>query len=815
MTLPDLPVGDALPALNEALRDVTSAVLCAPPGSGKTTVVPLALLAAPWLAGKSILLLEPRRVAARAAAARMAFLRGEPVGQTVGYQIRFDRRIGPATRIEVVTEGLLTRRLQADPELPGVGLVIFDEFHERSLEADLALALTLDARANLNPDLRVLVMSATLDAQRIAALLDDAPIVRSEGRLFPVSVLYRPSAAPVAEAVAAATLQALQEGDGDVLAFLPGAREIRDAQALIEARNASVRVYPLYGALDATAQDAALQPDPRGARKVILATNIAQTSLTVEGVTTVVDGGWVRAAEYDLASGADRLVTRRISRAAAEQRAGRAGRLGPGRAIRLWSRDQQGALAAFDAAEIQQVDLSRFALELAVWGLQPADAALLDAPPAAGWSAALGLLQGIAAVDAEGRATVQGKALLGMPAMPRQAALLHRAQRQGLAEIAVWLVAVLDEGEAGQDLGEAVLRFVQGRAPPPAQRRVRESVRQLAQRLTVTPATQVDEHDLARLVAFAYPERIAQRRGEAPGVFRCADGRELRVHTASPLAQAAWLAVAHWDPGPPRKLRSGLVIDEATLRADFADQLIVDAAVFWDARSEAVRTSEQTRLGALVLDERPGRPAAERIAEGVIDGIRQLGLAVLPWTPELRQWQARVLCLRQWRPDDDWPDVGDERLAATLEAWLQPFLAGVSRRNQFDRIPLRDALEGLLDYPRRQARQRLAPTHLMVPSGHSHRLHYAEGAPPVLEVKLQEMLGAKETPSICERRVPVLLHLLSPARRPVAVTQDIKGFWAAGYADVRKDLRGRYPRHPWPEDPAAAAPTARVKPRGT
>lgn len=819
MTLPDLPVGEVLPTLRATLATSMSAVLCAPPGSGKTTLVPLALLAAPWLAGKSIIVLEPRRVAARAAAARMAQLCAEAVGETVGYQVRFDRKVGPRTRVEVLTEGLLTRRLQADAELPGVGLVIFDEFHERSLEADLALALTVDARANLRPDLRVLVMSATLNAERIAALLDDAPVVRSDGRMFPVEVVYRPTTARVAEAVAGAVMAGLAEDEGDVLAFLPGAREIRDAQQLIESRTASraaaVRVYPLYGALEASAQDAALRPDPDGARKVILATNIAQTSLTVEGVTTVVDGGWVRVAAYDLASGANRLVTRRISRAAAEQRAGRAGRLGPGRVIRLWSQDQHGGLAAFDAPEIQQVDLSRFALELAVWGLRPGDAALLDAPPAPAWSVAQGLLRGIAAVDDQGRATPLGQALLNVPAAPRQAALLHRAQRQGLGELAVWLVAVLDEGEVGHDLGEAVRRFMQGRAPAPAQRRVRDTVRQLAQRLKVTPATQADERDLARLVAFAYPERLAQRRGDTVGVFLCADGRELRVHGASPLAQSPWLAVAHWDPGPPRTLRSGLVMDEATLRADFADQLVVDDAVGWDARAEAVRTDTQTRLGALIIDQRPGRPAADRIVDGVLDGLGQLGLEVLPWTPALRQWQARVQCLRQWQPEAGWPDVGDDALLVTRAHWLRPFLAGVSRRSHFDRIPLADALQGLLDYPAQQALQRLAPTHLTVPSGHAHRLHYAEGALPLLEVKLQEMFGAQETPTVCNGRVPVVLHLLSPARRPVAVTQDIKGFWQGGYIDVRKDLRGRYPRHPWPVDPTVASATARAKPRGT
>lgn len=817
MTLPDLPVVDALPRLNEALASGRSAVLCAPPGSGKTTVVPLALLDAPWLAGKSIILLEPRRVAARAAAARMANLCGEPVGQTVGYQIRFDRRIGPDTRIEVLTEGLLTRRLQADPDLPGVGLVIFDEFHERSLEADLALALTLDARAQVNPELRVLVMSATLDAQRVAALLGDAPVIESTGRLFPVEVVYQYSAAPVAEAVARACLQALADDDGDVLAFLPGAREIGDAQSLIESRlpAGQARIYPLFGALDAVAQDAALRPDPDGLRKVILATNIAQTSLTVEGVRVVVDGGWARVAEYDLASGADRLVTRRISRAAADQRAGRAGRLGPGRAIRLWSREQHGSLPAFDAAELTQVDLSRFVLELAVWGLSVDRAALLDTPPHGAWSAAQDLLRGIGAVDTEGRATEEGRALLTLPAHPRQAALLRRATQRNLGGLAVWLVAVLDAAESGSDLDAMVRQSMQRQGATPAQRRIQDTVRQLAQRMQVTPARSVASEDLARLVALAYPERISRRRNAAPGVFQCADGGELRVHAASPLAHVPWLAVAHWDPGPPRRLRSGLSIDETQLRVDFADQLRVDDAATWDPRREAVRTVARTCLGALILDERPTRPAPDVIVAGVLAGIAQLGIGVLPWTPELRQWQARVLCLRDWQPGEDWPDVSDSALQATVGHWLAPFLDGISRRSQFDRIPLADALSGLLDYPRQRALDRLAPNHLTVPSGNRHRVHYGVGAAPILEVKLQEMFGALHTPHICNDQIAVVLHLLSPARRPVAVTQDLQGFWQAGYHDVRKDLRGRYPRHPWPENPAQAPPTARAKPRGT
>lgn len=809
--LPELPVAETLPALREALADSGRAVLTAPPGSGKTTLVPLALLDASWLQGQRIVLLEPRRVAARAAAARMAQLLGERVGETVGYHIRFDRRVSAATRIEVLTEGLLTRRLQADPELPGVGLVIFDEFHERSLEADLALALTLDARAALNPALRVLVMSATLDAARVAALLDGAPVIESAGRLYPVAIHYQAGSEPVPDLVARGVRRALAESAGDVLAFLPGAREIREAQGLLDGRG--LAVFPLYGDLPAEAQDAALRPLADGRRKVILATNIAQTSLTVEGVSAVVDSGWARVARFDLGSGADRLETERISKASADQRAGRAGRLGPGWALRLWSAEQQGRLRAHDLPEIAHVDLSRFALELAAWGLRPQDAPLLDAPPSAAWEVALQGLQAMAAVDDGGRITAYGRSLLAVPAMPRRAHLLRQAEAAGLADQALWLLAALEERSGALDLAEALEAWVAGRGDPALQRRLRDSVRQLGQRLQLAPARRVVERDLARLIAWAYPERIAQRRPGGVGVFLCADGREMRVPESAPLAQQDWLAVAHWDPGPPRRLRSAVAYSEADLRRDHAARLQTVLRGGWDPQTDAVHASEELRLGALVLTRKPALPPEEARIAGVMEGIRRLGIDALPWTPAARQWQARVLCLRAWQPEAGWPDLSDSALLDQLSQWLPPWLQGVSRRSQFDRIPLLDALRSRLDHAMLQAVERLAPTHLAVPSGQRHALHYVPGQPPVLEVKLQEMFGATRTPTVCEGRVAVQLHLLSPARRPVAVTQDLEGFWAQGYFDVRKDLRGRYPRHPWPENPLAAPATARAKPR--
>ncbi|TXH02959.1 MAG: ATP-dependent helicase HrpB [Nevskiaceae bacterium] len=821
--LPSLPVEEAVPALRRALAEAGRAVLAAPPGSGKTTLVPLCLLDEPWLRGKKILMLEPRRVAARAAAARMAWLLGETVGQTVGYQIRFEKKTSAQTRIEVVTEGLLARRLQADPELPGVGLVIFDEFHERSLDADLGLALTLDARANLNPDLRLLVMSATLETQRVARLLDDAPVIESGGSLFPVDIRYLPPRTGEAHdaVVAGSVLTALTETQGDILAFLPGAREIRQAQRRLDERLAGrVRVLPLYGELSSAEQDVALQPTHDGVRKVILATNIAQTSLTVEGVNTVVDGGLVRVARFDLGSGANRLETQRVSRASADQRAGRAGRLGPGRCYRLWSREQQGMLPAHDTPEILAADLTRLALELAAWGVSdPSALALLDSPAPVSWSYARDLLRELGALDGEGRITAHGRELARLPASPRRAHLLVLARQQGLADAAAWVAALLEERDAGSgsDLAEAYAAFRHGRADPQALRRVREAARQLARLVDAGEAGSAHEEAVGRIVSWAYPERIARRRAGQTGVYLCEDGGEARMHEKDALAQSEWLAIAHWDPGPPRKVRLAAVLDEATVLRDHAARVRSEVAVRWDAQTEAVVAEQQRRLGAIVLERRPLREGqGEAVRTAMIAGIRSLGLQVLPWTEPARQWQARVQSLRRWRPAEDWPEVSDAALLATLEDWLGPYLDGVTRRDHLARLDLMAILQARLDYARQQQLSRLAPTHLEVPSGSRIALIYAtDGTAPVLAVKLQELFGLAQTPTVDEGRRPVLIHMLSPAQRPVAVTQDLAGFWARGYADVKKDLKGRYPRHPWPDDPLSAPAARRAKPRGT
>jgi ATP-dependent helicase HrpB len=821
--LPALPALEAVPDLRRALAEAGRAVLAAPPGSGKTTLVPLALLDEPWLAGKRIVILEPRRLAARASAARMASLLNEKVGDTVGYQIRFERRIGPNTRIEVITEGLLARRLQSDPDLPGVGLVIFDEFHERSLDADLALALCWDARMSLRPDLRLLVMSATLDTARVSRLLDDAPVVEAGGRMFPVEVRYRPPRAgdDLESAMVSGVLAGLAETTGDVLAFLPGGREIRGVQRRLESRLPDhVEVRPLYGELDSREQDLALAPVAAGRRKVILATNIAQTSLTVEGVTTVVDAGYARVARYDLGSGANGLQTERISRASAEQRAGRAGRLAPGVCYRLWSSESQGRLPAFDDPEILTADISRFALELAAWGTEPSALRLLDQPPAVAWQVARDLLRSLGAIGDDGRISDHGRELVRLPAAPRRGHMLVGARALGLEAVAAWTAAVLDErdGSSQLDLAHTVRGYVLGRAADAgAQRRVRESVRQLLRQRDAGAADAsagFDEDDVGRVLALAYPERIARRRDSGRGLYLCADGSEARLPENDPLAQQNWLAIGHWDPGPPRKVRAAARLIEAQLLKDQAETLRWQRVVRWDAVSEAVISEERRALGAIVLDRRPLRADPEAVAAAMIQGVSALGIGVLPWTDAARQWQARALSLRRWRPEDGWPDVSDEALAASLDHWLRPHLAGISRRDHLERLDLAAILNGDLSYERQQKLAQLAPTHLAVPSGSRVALEYsADGAPPVLAVKLQELFGLSRTPAVDDGRMPVMLHLLSPGRRPIQVTQDLAGFWARTYAEVKKELKGRYPRHPWPDDPLQAPPTARAKPR--
>lgn len=833
-----LPIDPLLPAIKEALAAHTSVILEAPPGAGKTTRVPLALLDQPWLAGRKILLLEPRRLATRAAAQRMASTLGERVGDTVGYQIRLDRAIGPRTRIEVITEGILTRRLQDDAGLDGVGLVIFDEFHERSLDADLGLALTLDVQKGLRPDLRLMVMSATLDGASLTKLLTDAPVLRSAGRSFPVETRYLDAPMPnrVAPAVASAVRKALAETSGDLLAFLPGEREIRNAAAQLRdsAESDGLLILPLYGALSQAEQDRVFAPAPKELRKVVLATSIAETSLTIDGITVVIDSGFARVPRFDPVTGLTRLETVKVSQAAAEQRRGRGGRTAPGVCYRLWPEPATRGLPLRATPEILQADLAPLALELAVWGIgDPNSLAWLDAPAAGPYGQAQGLLRQLGALDNEGRATEHGRQMARLPLHPRLAHMALIAKRRGLGPEAALLAALL--GERDVLLGTGALRDADlrhrleliGGKPgsaasdvrPGARKRIAEVARQIRRLLDVAERA-TDARHAAMLVALAYPDRLAQRR--ASGGFRMANGRGAVLPDEDPLARQDWLAVAEvGGGGVDGRIFLAAPISQSEIESLFADQIETVETVAWDSRVDAVAAHRQQRLGALVLSESGLREAApERVAAALADGVRQSGLAALPWTAEARQLQARIALLRALDgADSGWPDISDAALRETLDTWLAPHLIGLRSRKDLARLNLTDILAAPLDWPRRRKLDELAPTHIAVPSGRSAALDYAAEQPagdiaaPALSVKLQELFGLSETPRVAGGRVPVVLHLLSPAGRPVQVTRDLANFWRTGYPEVKKDLKGRYPRHPWPDDPLTAIPTAKTKRR--
>lgn len=834
-----LPIDAVLPALRQALSARHEAVLEAPPGAGKTTRVPLALLDEPWLAGQGILMLEPRRLAARAAAERLAAELGERVGETVGYRIRLDSKVGPKTRIEVVTEGILTRRLQDDPALEGVGLVIFDEFHERSLDADLALALTLNGRELLrDTPLKVLVMSATLEGERLAALLDDAPVVRSEGRMFPVDLRWGRPFQPgefVEPRVLQTVLQALADEPGSLLVFLPGQAEIRRvAEQLGEALAGrdEVLLCPLHGELELSAQRAAIEPAPPGKRKVVLATNIAETSLTIDGVRVVVDAGLARVPRFDPGSGMTRLETQRISRASATQRAGRAGRLEPGVCYRLWSEAQHEQLPAYGTAEILQADLAGLALQLGRWGVEPGELAWLDVPPAAAYAQARDLLDRLGALNDKGALNAHGQAMAELPAHPRIAHLLLRGQALGLGRLACDVAALLGERDilrgAGADLHERTALLAGesagNRASRGAVQRAKQLARQFRGYLRGKPSEAVADPDhprwLGALLAFAYPDRVARQRRGGGGEYRLANGRAAQFGEPDALMKEPWLVVA--DLGSRQGQREERIylaaaLDAALFDSVLAEQVRVHDELDWDEREGVLRAERQRKVGELVLSsEALPNLDAEARSRALLGLVRRKGLELLPWTPELRQWQARIALLRRLdlesKGESEWPDVGDQALLASLEAWLLPYLGKVSRLAHFANLELPGILHGLLPWPLPQRLDELAPRTLQVPSGSNIRLDYSE-FPPVLAVRLQELFGLADTPRIAGGRLAVKLHLLSPAQRPVQVTQDLANFWRSTYAEVKKDLKGRYPKHYWPDDPLIAEPTARAKPR--
>jgi len=864
----DLPIHTAIPALRAALAESgASAVLHAPPGAGKSTVVPLELLDEPWAQGRRILMLEPRRLAARAVARRMAATLGETVGERVGYRMRLDTRVSKATRIEVITEGVLTRMLQHDPALEGVALVIFDEFHERSLDADLGLALTLDARDALVPELRLLVMSATLDVAPVANLLGNAAIVRSEGRTFPVETRHVGRGLPPMPAREAARADdraaaepttarivktALRETDGDVLVFLPGAREIRRVHALLEPIDAlgpGVRVMPLYGDLDADAQDRAIAPSPPGTRKIVLATNIAETSLTIEGVRIVVDSGLVRRAVFDPGTGMSRLETQRISRASAEQRQGRAGRTAPGVCYRAWSEAAHRSLAPATPPEIASADLAPLALELASWGAaDPAALRWLDPPPAAAFASARDLLERLGALDARGRITDHGRAMAALPVHPRLAHMLIASRRLGAVRTAARLAALLSDRdllrggrEPDADVRSRLALLSRDRADGRpdterhsvagsagaaassrgALRRALEVAGELERRIAAPgarAAAEAADDDLAGvLLAFAYPDRIGRRRPGDEARYVLANGRGAVLPGAQPLAREDLIVAVELDD----RDRDARILLAAPLARDaletyFADDLEEADVVEWSSRDEAVIARRIVRLGSLVIDEKPlPRVPPGEAAAAMLHGIAELGLDALPWTDEARDLQARIELVRGLGLPEtaDWPEFDDATLAAQLESWLAPWLSGMTRREHLAKLSLVDALAARLGADKRRRLDELAPVRLVVPSGSGIRIDYRSENAPLVAVRLQEVFGLEESPRIAGGRVPLTFALLSPAHRPVQVTRDLASFWRNAYQDVRKDLRGRYPKHDWPENPLEAVPSRGVRKR--
>jgi ATP-dependent helicase HrpB len=820
--LPPLPIDAALPQLTAALRARNAAVLVAPPGAGKTTRVPLVLAAEPWAAGKKILVLEPRRLAARAAAARMADALGEAVGDTVGYRVRFGTKVSRRTRIELVTEGVFTRMILDDPALDGVAALLFDEFHERSLDADLGLALACDVQQGLREDLKLLVMSATIDGARVARLLGDAPVVESLGRAFAVETRYlgRDPRAPIERQVADAVLQALRAQAGSVLAFLPGAGEIRRTEGLLRERlsDPSVDVVALYGALEAAVQDRAIAPSPPGRRKIVLATSIAETSLTIEGVRIVVDCGLARVPRYEPDMGLTQLETVRVSRASADQRRGRAGRTEPGICYRLWDEPQTASLEPANRPEILAADLSGLVLDLASWGVaDPSTLVFLDPPPRPALAEARALLIELGAIDRAGRITDEGRQLRRLPLPPRLARMVVDAAVAGQAELAAEIAAVLSErGLGGIDVDLAhrldMLHRDRSRRAQDA-RAMAQRWAEIAEAPRRTGGKEKEARSVGALLALAYPDRIAKSRG-AGGGFLLANGRGAQVEASSPLARAPFLAVAEISGSAAAgRIVLAAKLTLAEIEALFADAIEARDDIAFDAATASLRGRRLRRLGAITLAEQPMPVASsDDAARMLAQGIARIGIDRLPWTKSLRQWRDRVMFLRR-SEGNEWPDLSDAALAATATDWLAAAFAGKTALADLGADALTEALHGLLPWPLRRRLDAEAPTHFAAPSGSSVPIDYTDEGPK-LAIRVQELFGLDRHPTIAGGRVPLLIELLSPAHRPVQVTRDLPGFWRGSYAAVKAEMKGRYPRHPWPDDPCTALPTRRAKPRG-
>jgi ATP-dependent helicase HrpB len=835
-----LPIDEVLPSIRQHLGHRYELILEAPPGAGKTTVVPIALLDEPWLAGRRILVLEPRRLAARAAAERMSEMLNDTIGRTVGYRMRQDTRVSASTRIEVITEGILTRMLTSDPSLADVGLVIFDEFHERSLDADLGLALTLYARGVFREDdpLRLIVMSATLPAGDLAAMINDAPVVSCTGRAFPVEVIHAPPPNPrrhgprenIADSTAALTVRALRENpSSSILVFLPGQAEIARCERAISQSDVdnSVTIHPLFGGMSIEAQRAAISPSAPDSRKVVLATNIAETSLTIDGIHVVVDSGQAREPLFDAGTGMTRLTTRRISRASSIQRMGRAGRLAPGRCYRLWAASQQDELAPHITPEIQQTDLTPIVLTLLSWGIgDPSVLAWLNPPGVGPWQQALSLLQSLGAVDTTLAITHHGELMAQLPVHPRLAHMMIAGTELSMGNDACQIAALLsDRDPFGRDDPDLAMRLatLEGKGANAERhrgwaRRTRDLAATFSGHLqragfkTEHPLNLNRDDRLAFLLASAYPDRIARRRHS--GGFQLANGRSAQLAVKHRFARAQWLAVA--EVGSVARSRGDTIhtcvaLDPALFETLLSPAIEISEAVEFDDRSGKFVAERRRHIGALNLSAEAIPVRADAKVVALANYIRRQGVDSLPWTRELRQWQSRVTLLHQTL-GAPWPDVTDDTLIDTLENWLGPWLETVGTRKQLARLDLNAALQTRLPWPLSRDLNRHAPTHLRAPGGSMAAIDYT-ASPPTLAVKLQEMFSALETPRIAGGRVPLVLHLLSPAGRPLQVTSDLASFWTDGYRDVRREMRGRYPKHPWPEDPLNAKPTGKTKAR--
>jgi ATP-dependent helicase HrpB len=826
-----LPIDAALPELTAALRARHAAVLVAPPGAGKTTRVPLVLAEEPWAQdpvnkNRRILVLEPRRLAARAAAERMAKTLGERVGETVGLRVRFGSKVSARTRIEVVTEGIFTRLVLDDPMLDGVAAILFDEFHERSLDADLGLALARDAQLGLREDLRLLVMSATLDGARVAKLLGDAPVIASEGRAFPVDTRYLGrDARPIEPQIADAVARAVRADAGSVLAFLPGAAEIRRTASQLEGRlDPAIDVVALYGALAGDEQDRAIAPAPRGRRKIVLATSIAETSITIEGVRMVVDSGLARVPRYEPDVGVTRLETVRVSRAAADQRRGRAGRTEPGICYRLWDEPQTASLEPFSRPEILSADLSSFALDLAAWGSAPEQLAFLDPPPRPALAEAKALLGELDAIDGDGRITEAGRKLRLLPLPPRLARMVVDAAAFGAALPAAEIAVLIGERGLGGDDADLTHRLDalrRDRSP-----RARDA-RAMAQRWAdIAKSDSSSEAKPARLpvsgdadmtigaiLALAYPERIAKNRGGASGAFLLVNGRGANVDRASPLAREPYLAVAELTGSAAAgRILLAAPITLADIEARFADRIVSRDEAAFDATSASLRMRRLRRLGAIALAEQPMPVEADEAAARLLaEGVARLGLARLPWTKALQQWRDRVMFLRA-AEGDEWPDLSDAALAAETD-WLAALFFSKTSLAELAADEFAAALTARLPFPLQRRLDAEAPTHFAAPTGSHVPIDYEAEGGPKIAIRVQELFGLDRHPAIAGGKVPLVVELLSPAHRPVQTTRDLPGFWRGSYAAVRGEMRGRYPKHPWPDDPTTAAPTRRAKPR--